>query len=61
LEQHRLRGHGEQVLADTNALIGDLLASGILPGMVAALLGSFREDVTLALEAKDATAKQMIA
>ena len=61
LEQHRLRGHGEQVLACTDALIGDLLASGILPGMVAALLGSFREDVTLALEAKAAAGKRMTA
>lgn len=61
LEQLRLRKHGEQVLTETSALIRDLQARKILPGMVAALLGSFREDVELAIEARADTARRMIA
>ena len=61
LEQHRLRSHGEQELKNTRELCDELLSAKILPGMVAALLGSFREDVDLAIEGRDDTAKGMIA
>jgi hypothetical protein len=59
LEQHRLRTHDQQALNKTRELCDELLNSQVLPGMVAALLGSFREDVELAIEAKTATARRM--
>jgi hypothetical protein len=61
LEQHRLRKHGHQALTETRELCDELLKSQVLPGMVAALLGSFREDVELAIEAKTAAARRMMA
>ena len=59
LEQNCLRKHGHQALTDTRELCDELLNSQVLPGMVAALLGAFREDVELSIKAKTAAASRM--
>ncbi len=52
LEQQRLAAHGEQMLRNAGALMGELLGMNILPGVLADLLRVTRDDFTAAADVK---------